>query len=129
MPPGCGTALPLPSTMWGKRPRRLRPRGTFADKCDPSCGAFYATTPRGRGPGSPGPSFDIERQLARLVPSDSLEVYFQVLTRHRMRTRARVVISGIGVVAPNGIGKRAFWDALVAGTSGIDWISSFDPDP
>lgn len=39
----------------------------------------------------------------------------------------RVVITGIGVVAPNGIGKDAFWDALVNGRSGVKRISSFDP--
>jgi len=39
----------------------------------------------------------------------------------------RVVITGIGVVAPNGIGKDAFWDALVKGKSGISRITSFDP--
>ncbi len=40
--------------------------------------------------------------------------------------RQRVVITGLGVVAPNGIGKDAFWDAIVQGRSGIDWITSFD---
>jgi len=40
-----------------------------------------------------------------------------------------VVITGLGVVAPNGIGKDAFWDALVAGKSGIDYINAFDPSP
>ena len=28
----------------------------------------------------------------------------------------RVVITGLGVVAPNGIGKEAFWSACVNGT-------------
>ena len=44
-----------------------------------------------------------------------------------MRKSRRVVITGLGVVAPNGIGKDAFWDALVAGTSGVDYITAFDP--
>ncbi|MCX7705592.1 MAG: beta-ketoacyl-[acyl-carrier-protein] synthase family protein [bacterium] len=39
----------------------------------------------------------------------------------------RVVVTGIGVVAPNGIGKEAFWDALEKGKSGIKKISMFDP--
>ncbi len=40
--------------------------------------------------------------------------------------RRRVVITGLGVVAPNGIGKDAFWDAITEGRSGVDWITSFD---
>ena len=39
----------------------------------------------------------------------------------------RVVITGLGVVAPNGVGKRAFWDALKQGHSGIRRITRFDP--
>ena len=46
-----------------------------------------------------------------------------------VRRPRRVVITGLGVVAPNGIGKEAFWDALVAGKSGIDYINAFDPSP
>ncbi len=38
----------------------------------------------------------------------------------------RVVITGLGVVAPNGIGKDAFWSACVNGRSGISRISAFD---
>lgn len=38
----------------------------------------------------------------------------------------RVVITGIGVVAPNGIGKEAFWDALCHGRSGVRYITLFD---
>ncbi len=41
----------------------------------------------------------------------------------------RVVITGLGVVAPNGIGKDAFWANLIAGHSAVDYISSFDPTP
>ncbi len=38
----------------------------------------------------------------------------------------RVVVTGLGVVAPNGIGKDAFWSACVEGRSGIGRISAFD---
>src|SRR6201981_3254254 len=38
----------------------------------------------------------------------------------------RVVITGIGVVSPNGIGKEAFCRALLAGKSGVKRISRFD---
>ena len=39
----------------------------------------------------------------------------------------RVVITGMGVVSPNGIGKDAFANAILAGTSGIKRITRFDP--
>ncbi len=38
----------------------------------------------------------------------------------------RVVITGVGVIAPNGIGKDEFWDALTVGRSGITQITRFD---
>jgi 3-oxoacyl-[acyl-carrier-protein] synthase II len=41
--------------------------------------------------------------------------------------KRRVVITGLGVIAPNGVGKRSFWDALKQGRSGIRRISRFDP--
>lgn len=40
----------------------------------------------------------------------------------------RVVITGLGVVAPNGIGRKAYWEALSEARSGIDWIRGFDTD-
>ncbi len=41
----------------------------------------------------------------------------------------RAVITGLGVLAPNGNGKDAYWDALINGRSGIKRITSFDPTP
>ena len=38
----------------------------------------------------------------------------------------RVVITGLGVVAPNGLGREAFWSACVNGRSGVGPIRSFD---
>lgn len=38
----------------------------------------------------------------------------------------RAVITGIGVIAPNGIGKEAFWEALRTGKSGVKKVTSFD---
>lgn len=40
--------------------------------------------------------------------------------------KKRIVITGVGVVAPNGIGKEAFWQALKEGKSGIKAITRFD---
>ncbi|HZJ84299.1 MAG TPA: beta-ketoacyl-ACP synthase II [Syntrophomonadaceae bacterium] len=38
----------------------------------------------------------------------------------------RIVISGLGAVTPIGIGKDAFWEALINGKSGINPVSRFD---
>src|SRR4030042_3800309 len=40
--------------------------------------------------------------------------------------KKRIVITGIGVIAPNGIGKDQYWTALKEGQSGIKPISRFD---
>ncbi|HEY1462381.1 MAG TPA: beta-ketoacyl-[acyl-carrier-protein] synthase family protein [Terriglobales bacterium] len=39
----------------------------------------------------------------------------------------RVVITGMGVVSPNGIGKEEFCRAVLAGKSGVKRITRFDP--
>lgn len=43
--------------------------------------------------------------------------------------QARVVVTGLGIVSPIGIGISEFWKAALAGRSGITAISSFDPFP
>lgn len=40
--------------------------------------------------------------------------------------RRRVVITGLGIVAPNGIGKDDFWRANIKGKSGVGLIKHFD---
>src|SRR5712691_262529 len=63
------------------------------------------------GPGTLSPPFDNSRGALR---------YFET-------TMKRVVITGMGVVSPNGIGKDAFCRAILAGTSGVKRITRFDP--
>src|SRR6516165_3765768 len=41
----------------------------------------------------------------------------------------RVVITGMGAVSPNGLGKQAFCRAVLAGKSGVKRITRFDPSP
>src|ERR1035437_10155151 len=41
--------------------------------------------------------------------------------------KKRVVITGMGVVSPNSIGNEAFCRAVLAGSSGVKRIRSFDP--
>ncbi len=38
----------------------------------------------------------------------------------------RVVVTGLGIVSPNGLGRRAFSEAIVEGRSGVSRIESFD---
>ena len=40
----------------------------------------------------------------------------------------RVVVTGIGMLTPVGIGKEDCWNALLAGKSGVSHITQFDPD-
>ncbi|MFC9819797.1 beta-ketoacyl-[acyl-carrier-protein] synthase family protein [Streptomyces erythrochromogenes] len=44
-------------------------------------------------------------------------------------TGRRVVITGIGVVAPGAVGRKPFWDALTAGRTATRRITFFDPGP
>ena len=43
-----------------------------------------------------------------------------------MSGRRHVVVTGLGAIAPNGVGKDAFWDGLIRGRSGINRITRFD---
>ncbi|HUP64884.1 MAG TPA: beta-ketoacyl-[acyl-carrier-protein] synthase family protein [Thermoanaerobaculia bacterium] len=40
---------------------------------------------------------------------------------------SRIVISGVGVVSPNGIGRERYFEGIASGRSGVKPIRSFDP--
>ncbi len=42
--------------------------------------------------------------------------------------KRRVVVTGVGVISPLGIGKDVFWEGLKSGKSGISYISKFSTD-
>jgi 3-oxoacyl-[acyl-carrier-protein] synthase II len=46
----------------------------------------------------------------------------------RMRNGRRVVITGLGIIAPNGIGLEKFWDGLVNGRSATGTVTAFNTD-
>lgn len=43
--------------------------------------------------------------------------------------RRRIVVTGIGAISPNGIGREVFWASTRDGKSGVRRIQSFDPSP
>lgn len=43
------------------------------------------------------------------------------------QTSVRPVVTGLGVVAPNGMGTEAYWAAILRGDSGLSRITRFDP--
>ncbi|MET7486107.1 ketosynthase chain-length factor [Streptomyces sp. NPDC005538] len=44
------------------------------------------------------------------------------------RSTERMVVTGIGIVAPNGLGTDAYWDATLRGHSGIGPVRRFEAD-
>ena len=40
--------------------------------------------------------------------------------------KRRVVVTGLGVLSPNGIGKEAFWENTVSGRSGVRRVTDYD---
>ena len=44
-------------------------------------------------------------------------------------SKRRVVITGLGIVSPVGIGVTASWANILAGKSGVSRISKFEPEP
>jgi 3-oxoacyl-[acyl-carrier-protein] synthase II len=42
--------------------------------------------------------------------------------------RKRVVVTGLGAITPLGNDVQTTWEGLLSGRSGVDWISTFDPE-
>src|SRR3974390_1834389 len=69
----------------------------------------------------------IPRQQRFSVTLSAAFVDGQRLTVYSLlRAMRRVVITGMGVVSPNGIGKEAFCRAVLSGKSGVSRITPFD---
>lgn len=69
------------------------------------------------------------RDRRRLDRQISLESFKELLFAAKKKSPSsgnRIVITGIGVVSPIGIGKDDFWNSLEKGISGIKSISLFD---
>src|SRR5215213_6180961 len=49
------------------------------------------------------------------------------MTNDQQPMTRRVVITGIGVISPIGIGAQSFWQNLLAGQVGVRRIQRFDP--
>ena len=41
-------------------------------------------------------------------------------------TKRRVVVTGVGIVSPNGIGKEKCWESMINGVSAIKRVTEFD---
>ena len=64
---------------------------------------------------------------ARPARSRGKHFFKPILTgNERQNVKRRVVVTGIGVVSPNGIGREKFWDATKRAESGVRRISRFD---
>ncbi len=73
----------------------------------------------------------IERQIAQIatnVAHEPQSLVEPLEVADNSRQNRRVVITGMGVISPVGIGKEAYWESLVNGRSGIDTITMCDTE-
>jgi 3-oxoacyl-[acyl-carrier-protein] synthase II len=72
----------------------------------------------------------LERRISeRRATKEELEKRLwekEIYIKNTNALKRRVVITGLGVIAPNGIGKDKFWEANIQGKSGVSRIKSFD---
>src|SRR5262249_50743329 len=62
-----------------------------------------------------------------LWPHKTKSAYTDHWTERKQDLMHRAVITGIGAVSPNGIGRERFWQATRTGESGVRRIRRFDP--
>src|SRR5579862_745681 len=67
------------------------------------------------------------RDLLSFAANITLSLYWRLGKGKIASVRHRAVITGIGAVSPNGIGREQFWDATKQGQSGVRRITRFDP--
>jgi len=63
---------------------------------------------------------------ARRVSAEAVERALEVFVQEQARPLRRVVITGMGAVTALGHSVGESWQNLLAGNSGIDWITQFD---
>lgn len=51
---------------------------------------------------------------------------YEIENREGQKMTRRVVVTGLGVVSPVGIGVSTFWESLLKGVSGVGFITEFD---
>src|ERR1700682_3590689 len=59
-------------------------------------------------------------------PGAMKNAYTNTLVSNSLYMQRRVVVTGMGAVSPNGIGREAFWKATAGGVSGTGPITLFD---
>jgi len=65
--------------------------------------------------------------LSTIMFKRNIAISFSGFSRRLpMENTRRVVVTGLAVIAPNGIGKEAFWDTNVRGISGVTRVFGFD---
>jgi len=68
----------------------------------------------------------IDKLLSTVLDDDPISAPLRLFPDEYSEDR-RIVITGIGVVSPFGVGIEPFWEGLIAGRSAISRISHFDP--
>lgn len=66
-----------------------------------------------------------QQRVFKKAPVPSVPIIVSKPEKIEIKKR-RAVITGIGIVAPNGIGREAYWQGLRKGKNCIDYITLFD---